>query len=79
MIFVVPALTAVTNPELAFTVATVVLELLQIPPAVPLLVYVAIAPIQSGEVPLTVPPFTFGFTVRVFEALRGVALQPITV
>ena len=36
--FVVPALTAVTNPELAFTIATVVFKLLQVPPAVPLLV-----------------------------------------
>ena len=36
--FVVPALRAVTKPELAFTVATVVLLLLQLPPAVPVLV-----------------------------------------
>ena len=79
VMFVVPAFTAVTKPLLTFTVATEVLELLHVPPAVPLLVYVAVAPTQSGEVPLTVPPFTFEFTVRVFEALRGLPLQSITV
>ena len=46
------------------TVATEVLELLHVPPAVPLLVYVAVAPTQSGEVPLTVPAFTFADTVK---------------
>ena len=35
---VVPAVTAVTNPVLEFTVATEVLVLLHVPPAVPLLV-----------------------------------------
>ena len=34
----VPALTAVTNPDAAFTVATAVLLLLHAPPASPLLV-----------------------------------------
>ena len=62
--FVVPALAAVTNPVLAFTVATVVFELLQVPPAVPLLEYVAVAPTHSGEVPLTVPGLTFADTVK---------------
>ena len=38
VIFVVPALTAVTNPVDALTVATEVLVLLHAPPAVPLLV-----------------------------------------
>ena len=38
VISVVPAATAVTSPEDAFTVATEVLVLLQAPPAVPLLV-----------------------------------------
>ena len=41
VMMVVPALTAVTTPELEFTVATVVLLLLQLPPDVPELVYVA--------------------------------------
>ena len=35
---VVPAATAVTTPEVAFTVATDVFVLLQVPPEVPLLV-----------------------------------------
>ena len=69
----VPALTAVTKPEL-FTVATEVLLELQDPPDVPLLVYVAVPPIQSGEVPLTVPAETFGETVSVLNELT-----PLTV
>ena len=77
--FVVPALTAVTKPEIALTVATDVFELLQLPPEVPLLVYVAVAPIQSGDVPLTVPALTLGSTVKVLEALRGLPLHAITV
>ena len=69
--FVVPAATAVTKPLDEFTVATPVLELLQLPPDVPLLVYVAVAPIQSGDVPLTVPALTFGFTVKVIDDETG--------
>ena len=37
VILVVPALTAVTKPVLAFTLATPLLEELQVPPAVPVL------------------------------------------
>ena len=55
MILVVPADTAVTIPVVELTVATVVFELLHIPPVSPLLVYVAVAPIQRGESPLTLP------------------------
>ena len=73
---VVPAATAVTTPDVAFTVATEVLLLLHDPPASPLLLYVADWPIQSGEVPLTVPALAFGFTVKVFDALTGL-LQPV--
>ena len=73
---VVPAPTAVTSPDAAFTVATEVLLLLHDPPASPVLLYVADAPIQSGEVPLTVPAVAFGFTVNVFDALTGL-LQPV--
>ena len=73
---VVPAESAVTSPVDAFTVATEVLLLLQVPPASPLLLYVAVWPIQSGEVPLTVPALAFGFTVKVFDALTGL-LQPV--
>ena len=73
---VVPAPVAVTRPDAAFTVATDVLLLLQVPPASPVLLYVADDPIQSGEAPLTVPASTFGFTVNVCDALTGL-LQPV--
>jgi hypothetical protein len=78
VIFADPALTAVTKPLLALTVATEALLLLQVPPASPVLLYVAVPPIQSGEVPLTVPAFTFGLTVTDCEAEAG-PLQPVTV
>ena len=71
-----PAPTAVTRPDAAFTVATDILLLLQVPPASPLLVYVAITPIQSGDVPLTVPALAFGLTVSEADALTGL-LQPV--
>ena len=71
VILVVPAPTAVTRPVLAFTVATAVLLLLHVPPGAPLEVYVAVAFTQSGEVPLTVPADTFGFTVSVAKAETG--------
>ena len=74
-----PAPTAVTTPDVAFTVATAPLLLLQVPPALPLLVYVADEPIQSGEVPLTVPAFAFGLTVKLFDALTGLAQPALTV
>ena len=76
MIVVVPALNAVTDPDDASIVATAVLLLLHDPPASPLLVYVAVAPIQSGDVPLTVPALALGFTVKLFDALTGL-LQPV--
>lgn len=72
----VPALTIVTNPDAAFTIATAVLLLLQLPPAFPLLVYVVVAPIQRGVVPLTVPAFAFGLTVNDSDAFTGL-LQPV--
>ena len=66
MILAVPADTAVTTPD-ASTVATVVLLLLHapVPPpsTTPLAVYVAVAPIQSGEVPLTEVMAAFAVTV----------------
>ena len=52
---VVPALQAVTKPVDAFTVATAVRLLLQLPPTVPLLVEVVVCPIQSDDTLLTVP------------------------
>ena len=76
MIVVVPAPTAVTTPVDTFTVATAVLLLLHVPPPSPLLLYVAVAPIQSGEVPLTVPALAYGLTVKLFDALTGL-LQPV--
>ena len=79
IILVVPALTAVTNPVDELTVATEVLELLQLPPPVPLLVYIVVFPIQSGDVPLTVPADTFGFTVSVLKELIGLEHPLLTV
>jgi hypothetical protein len=79
VIVVVPALTAVTSPVEAFTVATAVLLLLHDPPASPLLVYVAVAPIQSGDEPLTVPAVAFGLTVREADALTGLLQPALTV
>ena len=54
-----------TRPVVEFTVATEVFELLQLPPEVPLLVYVDVCPMQSGDAPLTVPAFRPVFTVIV--------------
>jgi hypothetical protein len=71
MILVVPALTAVTCPVDALTVATLVFELDHVPPLVPLELNVAVPPIHKGEVPLTVPADTFGFTVRAACELTG--------
>ena len=79
MIVVVPALKAVTTPVEAFTDATAGLLLLQLPPASPSLLYVAVAPIQSGDVPLTVPALAFGLTVKVFDALTGLLHPVLTV
>ena len=76
---VVPAAIAVTKPVAAFTVATEVLVLLHDPPAVPLLVYVAVAPMQRGVVPLTVPAETFAETVNVFNEETGLQQPLLTV
>ena len=73
---VVPADTAVTSPVVALTVATPVLVLLHVPPAVPLLLYVAVAPIQRGLVPLTVPALALALTVKLCDADTGL-LQPV--
>ena len=75
----VPALNALTTPDVAFTDATARLLLLQLPPASPVLLYVADAPIQSGEVPLTVPAFAFGSTVKLADALNGALHPDVTV
>lgn len=76
MIFAVPALNAVTNPLNGLTAATAGLLLLQVPPASPSLVYVAVAPIQSGDGPFTLPALAFGLTVNIFDEVTGL-LQPV--
>ena len=76
---VVPAPVAVTTPVDASTVATAVLLLLHDPPASPVLLYVADWPIQSGEVPLTVPALAFGLTVNDCDALTGLLQPALTV
>src|SRR5207244_2859249 len=77
VMLVVPAATAVTTP-VALTVATEVFELLQLPPAVPVLLYCAVAPTHNGDVPFTVPAVTFGLTVSVCLAV-DVLQVPVTV
>ena len=72
----IPALIAVTNPDDALTVATAGSLLLQEPPVLPLLEYVAVWPIQSGEVPLIVPALAFGLTVNVLDEFTGL-LHPV--
>ena len=72
----VPALIAVTFPDAALTVATALLEELQVPPGSPLLVKVAVAPVHKGEAPLTVPALAFGFTVNFLKADTGLP-QPV--
>jgi hypothetical protein len=72
----VPAPTAVTIPVVASTVATDILLLLQVPPAFPLLVYVAVAPIQNCDAPLIVPAVALGSTVKIFDDDDGLA-QPL--
>ena len=59
-----PAASVVTAPVLASIVATDVLLLLQVPPASPLLVYVAYAPIHNGDVHVITPAFAFALTVN---------------
>ena len=72
---VVPAATAVITPVPSSTVAIEVFVLLQLPPPVPLLVYVVVAPMQSGVVPLTVPAAGLELTVSFLNALTG--LHPV--
>ncbi len=71
-----PCATAVTNPDAGSTVATAALELLQVPPLVPLVVKVAAWLMQSEEGPLMLPALTLGDTVTGAVALAG-APQPL--
>ena len=75
----VPAPTAVTRPVAAFTVATAVLEEDQVPPAVPLDVYVAVPPIHKGDVPVIVPAEAVAFTVSEAEEETGAPHPLLTV
>ena len=63
-----PAATPVTTPVPEFTVATAVLLLLQLPPVLPLLVKVVVAPVHMVEEPLTVPASGRGLMVIFAEA-----------
>ena len=63
-----PAATPVTTPVTEFTVATDVLLLPQVPPAVPLLVNGVDAPIHKVDAPNTVPPVGIAFTLITFVA-----------
>ena len=75
----VPAEIAVTTP-VAETDATAGTVLLQLPPAVPpVMVYVGVAPIQTGVVPATVPAVTFAFTVMVWCEDTGLPQPELTV
>lgn len=79
VISVVPAATAVTSPVEASTVATAVLLLLHVPPAVPFVVKVDVAPVQSGVVPVIVPALTFGSTVMEMNVETGLPQPLLTV
>lgn len=63
-----PDATPVTTPVAGFTVATRLLLLLQLPPAVPLLVKVVTEPPQSVDEPLTRPAFGRALMVMFAEA-----------
>ena len=79
IILQLPADTPVTNPVAALTVAIPVLLLLQAPApppsTTPVVVYVAVAPIHNGEVPLTDVIAAFGVIVTACNA-DGVPLHP---
>lgn len=61
----VPVEIPLINPEVASTVATAGWRLIQLPPAVPLLVKVVVAPTQMLGVQLNEPAFGCTFTVTV--------------
>jgi hypothetical protein len=78
VIVAVPADTPVTTPVVAFTVATNVSLLLQLPPAVPFEVNAEVEPTQIAWVPLSVPANGLTVIVRVAAALAQPPV-PITV
>ena len=65
-----PAVTPVTTPVTAFTVATAVLLLLQLPPLIPVLVNGVDKPVQTDAAPLTVPALAIAFTVTARVAVE---------
>src|SRR5215204_502048 len=67
----VPGATGVTTPVLLLTVATAPLLLVQAPPAVPLVLRVAVLPMHSEELPVMVPAVTLTFTVTLIVASVG--------
>ena len=69
MIVAFPAVTPVTTPVDAFTVATAVLLLLHVPPLIPVLVNGVDKPVQTDAAPLKVPAFATGFTVTAWVAV----------
>jgi hypothetical protein len=58
-----PAATGVTTPVIGLTVAMAVLAELQVPPAVPLLLYVTVCPVHTLGPPLIVPALASAVTV----------------
>ena len=79
MIVAVPAVTAVTRPVVAFTVATAVLLLLHTPPVTEE-AYVSVDPTHKFWVPLKVPAFTGAVTVSTIVAVAfGHPPVPVTV
>src|ERR1700740_2782369 len=83
LIFAVPAPTAVTTPVEGSTVATPVLSLLHtpVPPpsTTPVVVYVGVAPIHTGLVPLTELMAAFAVTIICWLADTGPLHPPVIV
>jgi hypothetical protein len=67
VIVVLPAATPVIIPEVKSTVATAVVLLLQLPPAM-LLLNIMVEPLQTEAGPLIVPAVGTGLTVIVADA-----------
>ena len=79
MIDALPGATPVTTPVAAFTVATAVLELLQVPPLLfPLIRNDVVAPTHNEEAPVTVPAFGRPFIVILADAVE-LPQVPVTV
>ena len=72
-----PELITFTDPLLSM-VAIAVLLLLQVPPALPVLVNGVDKPEHTDAAPLTVPAFGTAFTVTVYEA-EELAQEDVTV